>query len=70
MKTAREIAQTLVDRQVALHAEGKDGAKDVMSILSKYTSQNVHFRFVYLPVCQLERIYQRIRRGGSKMRRS
>jgi hypothetical protein len=40
MKTAREVAQELVDRQVELHAAGKDGAKDVMSILSKYTSHN------------------------------
>jgi hypothetical protein len=34
MKTAREVAQTLVDRQVTSHVEVKDGFKDVMSILS------------------------------------
>ena len=38
MKTASEVAQALVDRQVALHATGKEGAKDVMSILSNYIS--------------------------------
>ena len=38
MKTSREVAQTLVDRQMASQVTGKDGAKDVMSILSNYIS--------------------------------
>ena len=38
MKTAREVAQALVDRQTALHVAGKNGARDVMSILSKCVS--------------------------------
>ena len=44
MKTAREVAQTLVNRQTALHAAGKNEAKDVMSILSKYVSHNTRFK--------------------------
>ncbi|KAF8518583.1 cytochrome P450, partial [Gautieria morchelliformis] len=35
MKTAREVGQTLVDRQMTSHVEVKDGYKDVMSILIK-----------------------------------
>ncbi|KAF8515955.1 cytochrome P450 [Gautieria morchelliformis] len=35
MKISRGVAQRLVDRQMASPAEGKDGAKDVMSILIK-----------------------------------
>lgn len=34
LKETHEVAQTLLDRQVASHVQGKDGAKDVMSILS------------------------------------
>ena len=36
MNEAMEVAQTLLNRQVALHAEGKEGSKDVMSILSMF----------------------------------
>ena len=36
MKEAMEVAQTLLDHQVALHAEGREGSKDVMSILSRF----------------------------------
>jgi len=68
MKTAREVAQTLVDRQMASHVTGKDGAKDVMSILSKIFLW-VQFQHIYSPFHQLERIYPRIPRAGSKMRK-
>ena len=36
MKESKQVAQTLLDRQVASHAEGKEGSKDVMSILSTF----------------------------------
>ena len=36
MKEARQVAQALLDRQVVSHAEGKEGSKDVMSILSTF----------------------------------
>ena len=35
MKASEEVAQALLDRQVASHAQGTEGLKDIMSILSK-----------------------------------
>jgi len=36
MKVARRVAKSIVDRQLQSHAAGKDGSKDVMSILGEY----------------------------------
>ena len=36
MKEARQVAQMVLDRQVASHAEGKEESKDIMSILSTF----------------------------------
>jgi hypothetical protein len=38
MKISREVAQALLDRQMALHAQGKSDSKDVMSLLSKFNA--------------------------------
>jgi hypothetical protein len=35
MNASEEVGQTLIDRQVASHTQGKEGSKDIMSILSK-----------------------------------
>ena len=35
MKLSEEVAQALLDRQMAPHAQGTEGSKDIMSILSK-----------------------------------
>ena len=35
MKLSKEVAQALLDRQMAPHAQGTEGSKDIMSILSK-----------------------------------
>jgi hypothetical protein len=38
MNAARKVGQELLDRQMALYAQGKEGSKDLMSILSKSLS--------------------------------
>ena len=70
MKTAREVAQTLIDRQMALHGADKNGARDIMSILSKYVPHNTRFKHVYSAARQLGLICPRIPRPGSEMRKS
>ena len=37
MKASEEVAQALLDRQMASHAQGTEGLKDIMSILSKFS---------------------------------
>jgi hypothetical protein len=36
MKIARRVARSLVDRQMEIHAAGKESGKDVLSILGEY----------------------------------
>jgi hypothetical protein len=36
MRVARRVAKSIVDRQIQSHAMGKEGGKDVMSILGEY----------------------------------
>jgi hypothetical protein len=40
MRVARGVAKSIVDRQVESHAAGKDGSKDVMSILGAFSIQS------------------------------
>jgi len=48
MKVARRVAKSIVERQIKLHATGKEGGKDVMSILGQSSGYFMSFQDSYL----------------------